>query len=296
MRAAIAWPSLVAGSNSNWRTAASAASSKPLPTGATTLASVTLPSTPIIRMTSSRQAFLRQRRRGQLASTKRNRQGGLVSAARLGTGVEVWLVSGWLDLAGFVTGSTAALDGTTQADGRGSDSDERGAADPLSKSPGGPCPLEPPLLLGWMRSGPHRRTEGMNISKGKHDHVDHLLDEDEAERSRSPSRCRRCADEGGVHRDRHSVSVDMFEDATRWTPSQRIDAINASLFRRRPCHPGQARCFGDLRRLVVPDRRAPGYLEPAQRDPLPRQLDGPSEPERRPAVGQHEPAVRRSTP
>ena len=102
--------------------------------------------------------------------------------------------------------------------------------------------------------------EGMNISKGSMTDVDHLL----TKTSRTfavtiPMLPMPTREEVSIAYLLFRI-VDTFEDATRWTPSQRIDAINAFLPLLSERHPGQARRFAD-RCLVDPPVDHAGYLE-----------------------------------
>ena len=100
----------------------------------------------------------------------------------------------------------------------------------------------------------------MNISKGSMTDVDHLL----TKTSRTfavtiPMLPMPTREEVSIAYLLFRI-VDTFEDATRWTPSQRIDAINAFLPLLAARHPGQARRFAD-RCLVDAPVDHPGYLE-----------------------------------
>ena len=102
--------------------------------------------------------------------------------------------------------------------------------------------------------------ERMNISKGSMTDVDHLL----TKTSRTfavtiPMLPMPTREEVSIAYLLFRI-VDTFEDATRWTPSQRIDAINAFLPLLASRHPGQARRFAD-RCLVDPPVDHAGYLE-----------------------------------
>jgi farnesyl-diphosphate farnesyltransferase len=122
---------------------------------------------------------------------------------------------------------------------------------------------------------------GMNISKDSMTDLDHLL----ARTSRTfavtiPMLPMPTRDEVGIAYLLFRI-VDTFEDATRWSPEQRIDAIRAFVPLLADRRPGQARRFAD-RCLAHPPVEHEGYLELLEEIPFVlEQLDGLSELSRR---------------